>query len=214
MTAPRRTVRLAPRHGRFLAAFAAGAVAGAGLWAAGLPAATGALVAANAFFAIYLALMAHLALATGPAELRRHAEADDEGLALITLLALFAIATSLVAILIVLNQAGGAGPVASALALAAVPLGWAMVHTLAAFRYAHLFYGTRSHGMAFPGTETPGPSDFLYTAFTIGMTAQVSDVAVTTAPMRRAVLAHSVLSFFYNTVILALAVNAALRLSA
>ena len=38
------------------------------------------------------------------------------------------------------------------------------------------------------------------------MTAQISDTAVTTTDMRRVTLAHSVLSFFYNAVILALAV--------
>ncbi|MFD1809390.1 DUF1345 domain-containing protein [Gemmobacter lanyuensis] len=54
-----------------------------------------------------------------------------------------------------------------------------------------------------------GAGDFLYFSFTIGMTAQVSDVVVERPGLRRLVLAHGVVSFFYNTVILALAVNAA-----
>ena len=90
-----------------------------------------------------------------------------------------------------------------------------MLHTLAAFHYANLFYApapaaARRGGLDFPGTPEPGPWDFLYFAFVIGMTAQVSDVAVRTTPLRRTALAHGVASFFYNAVILALAVNAAL----
>ncbi len=63
--------------------------------------------------------------------------------------------------------------------------------------------------MRFPGKGDPDAWDFLYASFTIGMTAQVSDVEVTTPQMRRAVLVHGVASFFYNTGILALAVIAA-----
>ena len=102
------------------------------------------------------------------------------------------------------------------MAVAGVPLGWLTLHTLAAFHYANLYYaprpgGREAGGLDFPGTKEPGPWDFLYFAFVIGMTAQVSDVAVRTAQMRRAALAHGVASFFYNTVILALAVNAAVN---
>jgi uncharacterized membrane protein len=63
--------------------------------------------------------------------------------------------------------------------------------------------------MVFPGKGAPDTWDFLYASFTIGMTAQVSDVVIETRPMRQAVLVHGVASFFYNTCILALAVNAA-----
>ncbi|MBL9056605.1 MAG: DUF1345 domain-containing protein, partial [Rhodobacteraceae bacterium] len=90
----------------------------------------------------------------------------------------------------------------------------AMVHTLASFRYAHLHYAPdESCQLDFPGQEPPNLWDFLYFGFTIGMTAQTSDVVVATARMRRVVLLHAVAAFFYNTVILALAVNAALALA-
>ena len=62
-------------------------------------------------------------------------------------------------------------------------------------------------------TTAPEPWDFLYFAFVIGMTAQTSDVTIATPRMRRVVLAHSVAAFFYNTVILALAVNAGVALA-
>ena len=67
----------------------------------------------------------------------------------------------------------------------------------------------RHPGMVFPGKGEPDAWDFLYASFTIGMTAQVSDVVLETRALRQAVLVHAVASFFYNTCILALAVNAA-----
>lgn len=174
-----------------------------------------ALAGFNGFAVIYLALMVQYARSTTHVDLRRHAAEGDEGAALVLLLALAAVTASVVAVLEVLARptasASGAG---AALALASVPLGWAVVQTLAAFRYAHLHYAAPSApALTFPGTTTPAPWDFLYFAFTIGMTAQTSDVVVTTGPMRRLVLGHAVLAFFYNTVILALAVNAALTLA-
>ena len=68
-------------------------------------------------------------------------------------------------------------------------------------------------GLLFPATQSPEPWDFLYFSFGIGMTAQVSDVQVTTMALRRLVTLHAVGSYFYNAVILALAVNAALSLA-
>jgi uncharacterized membrane protein len=160
--------------------------------------------------------MARHAGHTSAAALKHHAQDEDEGIALILTLALIAVTSSLAAIgLLLIRPEGGTGALTAVLAIAAVPLGWAVLHTLAAFRYAHLHYEpSEKCKLAFPGTPEPGPWDFLYFAFTVGMTAQTSDVAVTTSRMRRAVLAHSALAFFYNTVILALAINAGLALLA
>ena len=77
-------------------------------------------------------------------------------------------------------------------------------------RYAHLFYRDApggEGGLAFPGPRKPDDFDFAYFAFTVGMCFQVSDVVVTSAQIRRAVLGHAVLSFAYNTVIVALVLN-------
>lgn len=198
------------RHARFLLAFALGGAIAIGSLVWAMPGAVRALLAVNGFFLSYLALMLRLALRTSADDLSRHAEADDEGIALILLLALAALAISLTAIFLVLNRPTG-GVIELLLALAAVPLGWAMVHTLAGFRYAHLYYARKpDRGLVFAGTPKPGVWEFQYLSFGIGMTAQVADVVVTDSAMRRVVLLHSVGSFFYNTVILALAVNAAL----
>lgn len=171
------------------------------------------LAGVNGFFVFYLALAWHTVRGSSPDALRRHAEADDEGAAVILMMAVATIGISLGAIFMVLNRPSLA--MAEALfALASAPLGWAMIHTLAAFRYAHLYYAPDpDSGLEFPGTAKPLIGDFMYFSYVIGMTAQVSDVEVTESRLRRVVLVHSVGSFFFNTVILALAVNAALALS-
>ncbi len=99
------------------------------------------------------------------------------------------------------------------------PLGWLVLHTVMAFHYADIHYfddpgGADDEGdLKFPGRGDPGVWDFLYYSFVVGMTAQVSDVQVRTTVMRRATLAHGVVSFFFNTVIIAMAVNAGVSLA-
>jgi uncharacterized membrane protein len=94
------------------------------------------------------------------------------------------------------------------LALAAVALSWVLTHTLYTLRYAHLYYRRKNPGgLTFPGDDPPSDIDFAYFAFTVGMCFQVSDVVVACTRLRRAVLLHAVISFVYNTTILALALN-------
>jgi uncharacterized membrane protein len=203
------------RHLRFLVAFVFGLTIWVVTSAAGGDMAMRALTAVNGFFAIYLIQMLRLTFVTGIDDLRRHAEVDDEGAALILLLAVAAVIVSVAAIFLVLNSNAGTLP-QSLFALSAAPLGWLLMHVLVAYRYAHLYYAPNSAaGLEFPHATKPEPGvwDFMYFSFTIGMTAQVSDVQVATAQMRKVVLLHAIGSFFYNTVILALAVNAGLALS-
>jgi uncharacterized membrane protein len=200
------------RHKRFLLAFAFGAGLFACAQFAPLSPELRALLGVNAFFVTYLGLMLRFAQTASDADLRRHAEAADEGLGLILALAALSVGVSLTAIVLVLNGPQD-GALARLLALAAAPLGWAMLHTLLGFHYAHLYHRPEGKaargGLIFPGSAAPGAWDFLYFAFGIGMTAQVSDVTTSTLAMRKVVLVHAVASFFYNTIILALAVNAA-----
>jgi len=77
-------------------------------------------------------------------------------------------------------------------------------------RYAHLYYrGDRegTGGLEFPGKREPDDLDFAYFAFTIGMCYQTSDVTISSYAIRRTVLVHAIISFAYNTAILALALN-------
>src|SRR6266567_2955937 len=100
------------------------------------------------------------------------------------------------------------------LALATVVLSWLLMHSVFGLRYAHKFYddsvnSVEKHagGLKFPEDDLPDYRDFAYFSFVIGMTCQVSDVNVTSREMRRLVLVHGILSFGFNTVILALTIN-------
>lgn len=98
------------------------------------------------------------------------------------------------------------------LSVLAVASSWLIVHTVFALHYAHRYYQATKHrpgdgGLAFPEEEEPDYLDFAYFSFVIGMTCQVSDVQVTARAMRHLTLLHGVLSFAFNTVIVALMVS-------
>jgi len=146
--------------------------------------------------------------------MRRRAAQQDEGRGVILALTMAAVGFSLLAIGFELHEAKDLPPAEGhwriALAGATVVLSWSFTHTIFAQHYAYEFYrGRPPAGLVFPGTATPDFVDFLYYAFVVGMTCQVSDVQVDGRALRRLTLMHGVLSFFFNTVILALAINLA-----
>ena len=100
-----------------------------------------------------------------------------------------------------------------AVVAATLMVSWLVTHTLFALRYAHEYYeqgdgpGTTQRGLAFPGDKPPEYWDFFYFATVLGMTFQVSDVQITSRKLRRLATLHGLVSFIFNTVILALAVN-------
>jgi len=208
-------------HLRHHARFYLAGILGLVVWTVGarLPSSLRAVVAADAFFVAYLASVVALAIRARPDDIRRRASFEDAGIVLIALLTISIVGSSFVAIFGIVNRAAAPAPLELGLAIASVPLGWMMLHAVAALRYAHLYYaragasgdGKRrdAGGLAFPGVEEPSLWDFFYFAFVIGMTGQVSDVQVLTSGLRRAVLVQGITSFFFNTVILALAVNVA-----
>ncbi len=168
-----------------------------------------------------------LILRSDAAETRNRAAADDPGRSAVWALVLIASAVSLFVTTVVLRQARALAPEARdlfvALCLLAVGASWALTHTAYTLRYAHLYYRDDDEGeggLTFPsissggGDEAQPPTylDFAYFAFTVGMCFQVSDVAVPSRQIRRAVLAHAVLSFAYNTAILAVALNVVIGL--
>src|SRR5262249_18264838 len=100
------------------------------------------------------------------------------------------------------------------LAVLTILLAWLFMNTMFAVHYAHFFYGDapgaasgEAHGLDFPGCKPPDYWDFLYFSFVIGMTFQVSDVQIESHSLRRIALAHGVLAFFFNVVVLALTIN-------
>ena len=96
-----------------------------------------------------------------------------------------------------------------------IVLAWAFIQTIFAFHYAHDYYldrpdmkeGDAADRLLFPGKGMPTYSDFLYFSFTIGMTFQVSDVQIADPSIRRVVLTHGIIAFFFTTGILALTIN-------
>lgn len=103
------------------------------------------------------------------------------------------------------------------LSVISVTCSWLLIHTLFTLRYAHLYYhyetsqhqedGQHRGGLSFPEEPEPDLLDFAYFSFVLGMTFQVSDVSISSQRIRRVVLLHSLLSFIYNTAIVAFSIN-------
>jgi uncharacterized membrane protein len=150
--------------------------------------------------------------------IRKRAALLDEGGVAILLVIVGVTVASMAAIVMQLVQAKGTGHVGFSTALAAgtVALSWLFLHSVFAFHYAHEFYNDDGsghfRGLDFPGTEMPLYWDFLYFSFITGMTTQVADVVTKNGPMRKLVLAHAIISFFFNTTIIARGVNIAASL--
>jgi uncharacterized membrane protein len=150
--------------------------------------------------------------------IRRAAQQDPGRNILVTIVLLSALA-GLASAIDILGKGANVPAIDRDLALtfgiSAVVLGWLLIHTMFIFRYAHLYYfdsdedGSAQRGLTFPGTTDPDDYDFAYFSFVIGMTFQVSDVQITDPGVRTIALTHALISFAYNTAILALGVNLA-----
>jgi uncharacterized membrane protein len=176
--------------------------------------ATRLLIGWDSGVAIYLVLAGTMMARADIGRIKRRAALQDEGQFVILMLSAAAALASLGAILAELGAAGGAGrhPLDLALAAITIVLSWCFIHTIFALHYAHEFHDQRAgHAPAliFPGNDEPDYWDFLYFSLVIGMTSQVSDVAVACKPIRRIVSLHGVISFFFNVALLALMVNMA-----
>jgi uncharacterized membrane protein len=160
--------------------------------------------------AVYLGLAYAMMASSDIARIKRRAAVQDEGQFFILILTASAALASLGAIVVELGS-GGRDTAHLALAVATILLSWSFTHTMFALHYAHEYYDQRNPagGLAFPGGEKPDYWDFVYFSLVIGMTSQVSDVAVACKPIRRIVAAHGVISFFFNAALVALLVNIA-----
>ncbi|MBD1394450.1 DUF1345 domain-containing protein [Mucilaginibacter glaciei] len=153
-----------------------------------------------------------------PKDIRKIASLEDSSRYLITLFVLTASLVSLLAIFLLLKSSKGESEEKVAgyviLAMGAVITSWWMVHTIYTMRYAHLYYsvdkGNRKFagGLEFPGDDKePDYMDFVYFSFVLGMTFQVSDVEISSKQIRRIAWAHGLISFAFNTAIVALSIN-------
>lgn len=164
------------------------------------------------FAALYLVLAYITMLRCDVGHIRRSAALQDDGRFLILLVTAFGALASLGAIVLELGASKGnkAGLI---LATATIALSWVLVHTVFALHYAHDFYrGKKPGGLQFPSGDAHAEADywdFVYFSFVIGMTAQVSDVGITDKVIRRTATVHGIVSFVFNTALLALMVNIA-----
>ena len=148
---------------------------------------------------------------------RDHALSQDQSGYVIFLFVVGAACASIVAIGFVVGTIRGLSfwPRAwhLALTIAALVSSWLLIQTVFAFHYAHRYYtgpnvkpGTNA-SLLFPGGREPDYIDFAYYSFVVGMTSQVSDVAIASRSMRRLTMTHGVLAFLFNIAVLALSIN-------
>ncbi|HEY2581676.1 MAG TPA: DUF1345 domain-containing protein [Mucilaginibacter sp.] len=158
-------------------------------------------------------------LISHPREVRKIAKLQDSSRTTIFLFVLGSSLVSLVAIVFLLKSSkvhsGGAFHGHILLAITAVIVSWWLVHTIFTLLYAHLYYDTDTDagetrmigGLEIPGNDEPDYLDFVYFSFVIGMTFQVSDIQISSRNIRRFALLHALMSFAFNTAILALSIN-------
>jgi uncharacterized membrane protein len=178
--------------------------------------ATRGLVAWNAAVWSYLVGMMWVISGADHRKVRAIADKQDENAGVVLVTLLVAAVVSLCAIFFELAGLEDAKGATRALSYALTVLtlfgSWLLVGMLFCFHYAHLYYlsGTKGLPLKFPdGEKEPDYWDFLYFSFTISVAVQTSDISVMTRGMRKLVLGHSVLNFFFNLAILGLSINIA-----
>ncbi|MGD0846018.1 DUF1345 domain-containing protein [Bradyrhizobium sp.] len=170
------------------------------------------LIGWDSFIALYLLLVYIMMFRCGLAHIRRNAVLQDDGRFLILLITALGAFASIAAIVF---ELGGShrSVVDLTLATSTIALSWATVHTTFALHYAHDYYrGAKPGGLQFPSGDQHEHADywdFVYFSFVIGMTAQVSDVGITDKTIRRTATVHGIISFVFNTALVALMVNIA-----
>jgi uncharacterized membrane protein len=159
--------------------------------------------------ALYLVLIFRMMARATVATIRNRAAIYDEGALALQVLTTAAALASLGAVVAELASARGAFQIV--LGMLTILLSWAFMHTIFALHYASEFHGEGRDkligGLNFPGDEDPDYWDFMYYSLVVAMTAQVSDVQITSKTIRRLTTVHGVISFFFNVAVLALTVN-------
>jgi uncharacterized membrane protein len=172
-------------------------------------------------FSLVDLILSWLVMSTAhPQEITIIAEKQDFSRLLIFFIIVVASVVSLVAIVLLLRALPAPGQKGYyyhiVLFISSVTCSWLLIHTIFTIRYAHLFYSGKKEdaiekehrgGLDFPNEKRPDYFDFAYFSFVIGMTFQVSDVTVSSGVIRRLVLLHGLISFVFNTTIVALIIN-------
>ncbi|MCW5653944.1 DUF1345 domain-containing protein [Hydrogenophaga sp.] len=214
---PHRLVHLNAWQRQGIALVPAGlAGAGGAVWAPGIEPAPW-LMAWIAYCLVYVGLVWRLAARLGAEETRQRAQREDPGAAMLFALVILAACTSLLAVVMNIQDTQSLQGWQRLLRLVLMGLSlagaWLLIQCVFTLHYARVYYrsslrqGEPDRGLAFPDGHDPDYLDLLYHSAVVGMTSQVSDVTVRSRPMRHLVLMHGVLAFGFNLVVLAAAVN-------
>ena len=169
----------------------------------------GTMAAFDIASALFLVLVAPL-LGSKAADMRKFAKENDANRAL--LLGLSAVVLMVVLVSVASEMQGIKGNIPkTALLIATLALAWLFSNTVYALHYAHIFYvedgGKDSGGISIPGCDEPDYWDFVYFAFTLGMTFQTSDTQIESWRIRRISIGHCLASFVFNLGVLAFSIN-------
>jgi len=199
---------------------AVGLAAGAAAWLLSPPAlgTVSRLVAAWDAFGVMTLLLLWAAIFSADIDrIRVVASKEDLSRAVSFIFVLVAAGASLLAVVALLHTLHSLPPATLAwhlgLSIVAVAAAWLLVHTVFTLRYAHAYYdadddGTDVGGLDFPGHDPePDYLDIAYFAFVVGMTAQTADVSISGRTLRRLALLHGLISFVFNTTLVALVIS-------
>ena len=86
---------------------------------------------------------------------------------------------------------------------------WLLVPTMFTIHYADMFYSASptARPLSFPQTDEPVFWDFAYFSFTIAAASQTADVTTTNRSIRKVLIVHEIISFFFNATIVGFAIN-------
>ena len=198
--------RIAPAH--FILFGVVGVVAVGLAWLVGHELRRAIMVGFDVAAVLFLVSVLPLLRTREGASIRAHARENDANRA--TLLAItFIVMVVLFAAIATETLRHSPEPFTKILIVLTLAIAWVFSNTVYALHYAHLAYGdeAKCSGLSFPGTDEPLYWDFVYFAFTLGMTFQTSDVTVSDRGIRRVVTMHSLAAFVFNIGVLAFTIN-------
>jgi uncharacterized membrane protein len=154
---------------------------------------------------------------TNSKQIREQARVQDPSRTIIFIIIIISTLASFFAVLLLILSKDKADDTSSwriGIAVSGMLFSWFLIHTIFTLRYAHLYYGdhetklnTHAGGLEFPDDSKPEYLDFAYYSFVLGMTFQVSDVQITSKRLRSLAMLHGLLSFVFNTIMIALTIN-------
>jgi uncharacterized membrane protein len=177
---------------------------------------TGLMMSWDIFSLLMVTMMWIIFFNIPEASINLMAEREDDSRTVIFFIVLISVLISLLGIVILLRSSSQSlvnKNLHEPVSMIGVALSWFLLHTTFTIHYAHLYYNDDGqqqgvpNGIDFPGQNHPDYLDFAYFSFVIGMTFQVSDVSISIRKIRRLALLHGIVSFLFNSIIVALTIS-------